>query len=375
MLIDHLLSKEVPQAISRKVMSHTARILRKGLNSEVFLEVAETAVDKIKKSNMGQGMEDADSILRNDLFASCLEEGDFIRAAEALAGLNVESSARTYQVVEKADHYVKIAECYLMNDDSMEAEIFVNKAMPLMSEVLMKEIEGNTTRGQQLNLRYKVTHSRVLDSNRKFLDAAWNYYELSQFVNIKADELLELFGKATTCAILGKAGPQRDRILGSLYKDERLGTLEQLEGYSTHAQVLTKMYMQQILRRTELRAFEDSLSPHQKAMTSDKMTIPQRAVIEHNMAAAAHIYENIRFAELGNVLEIDAQNAERIAAKMISESRLNGYIDQIDGVLHLEDDMDTLKNWDDRISDLCLQVNKSWEDIEKTYPQLSPEIR
>ena len=41
---------------------------------------------------------------------------------------------------------------------------------------------------------------------------------------------------------------------------------------------------------------------------------------------------------------------------MISEGRLNGYIDQIDGVLHFVDDRDALKNWDERISELCVKV-------------------
>jgi hypothetical protein len=55
---------------------------------------------------------------------------------------------------------------------------------------------------------------------------------------------------------------------------------------------------------------------------------------------------------------------------MISEGRLNGYIDQIDGVLFFLDDRDVLKNWDERISELCVKVNKSCEEIGEKYPQL-----
>jgi len=217
-----------------------------------------------------------------------------------------------------------------------------------------------------LRLRYKATHGKVLDANRKFLDAAWNYYELSQTPAslIRADDLLVLLGKAATCAILGKAGPQRDRIIGSLYKDERLASLEQVDGFGTHAQVLSKMHMQHVLRRAELRAFEEGLMDHQKALMADGLTIPQRAIIEHNMAAAIKVYENIRFDELGNLLEISTSKAEQIAARMIGEGRLNGYIDQIDGVLYFSDDRDVLKNWDERITDLCVKVNKCCEEIE-----------
>ena len=74
-------------------------------------------------------------------------------------------------------------------------------------------------------------------------------------------------------------------------QDERLGSLEQVDGFATHAQVLGKMHMQHILRRAELRAFEEGLYDHQKALMGDGLSIPQRAVIEHNMAAAFKVYE------------------------------------------------------------------------------------
>jgi hypothetical protein len=35
---------------------------------------------------------------------------------------------------------------------------------------------------------------------------------------VVAEDLLEFLGRAITCAILGKAGPQRSRVLGMLFK-------------------------------------------------------------------------------------------------------------------------------------------------------------
>jgi hypothetical protein len=53
-------------------------------------------------------------------------------------------------------------------------------------------------------------------------------------------ELLQLLGSSVTCAILGKAGPQRSRILGTLHKDERKASLETLgKNYSAHAKART----------------------------------------------------------------------------------------------------------------------------------------
>lgn len=80
------------------------------------------------------------------------------------------------------------------------------------------------------------------------------------------EDLLQLLGKAVTCAILAKAGAQRSRVLGLLYKDERLHSLDHLPPFVCHSAVLTKMYKEQILRKDELSSFEDSLEAHQKAV-------------------------------------------------------------------------------------------------------------
>ena len=81
-----------------------------------------------------------------------------------------------------------------------------------------------------LILRYKSTYARVLDSNRKFLQAASRYHDLSQSNTdlVDADDLLQMLGKAATCANLAPSGPQRQRVLGLVYKDERLSQLDSL---------------------------------------------------------------------------------------------------------------------------------------------------
>ena len=40
--------------------------------------------------------------------------------------------------------------------------------------------------------------------------------------------------------------------------------------------------------------------------------------------------------ELGALLEVDPLRAEKIASQMITESRMNGSIDQIDSIVHFE---------------------------------------
>lgn len=54
-----------------------------------------------------------------------------------------------------------------------------------------------------------------------------------------------------------------------------------------------------------------------------------RAVTEHNLLAASKLYNNITFSELGALLQISPAKAEKIASQMITEGRMNGYIDQV----------------------------------------------
>ena len=65
-------------------------------------------------------------------------------------------------------------------------------------------------------------------------------------------------------------------------------------------------------------------------------SILERAVTEHNLLAASKLYNNITFTELGALLEVDPLRAEKIASQMITESRMNGSIDQISSIVHFE---------------------------------------
>ena len=95
----------------------------------------------------------------------------------------------------------------------------------------------------------KVCYARILDSKRKFLEAGTRYYQLSQLQGksfgartVSETELTQALLQAVTCAILAPAGPQRSRLLGTLYKDERSSRLP------SHG-VLEKMFMERLLRK------------------------------------------------------------------------------------------------------------------------------
>ncbi|OLQ01363.1 COP9 signalosome complex subunit 4 [Symbiodinium microadriaticum] len=82
---------------------------------------------------------------------------------------------------------------------------------------------------------------------------------------------------------------------------------------------------ERLIRGSEVQKFEDSLLPHQKATGGDGATVLERAVLQHNVLAASRVSN-----------QVTPERAEKIAAKMIAESRLAGFIDQKSGIIHFE---------------------------------------
>lgn len=148
----------------------------------------------------------------------------------------------------------------------------------------------------------QVCQGRVLDYKRKFIEAASRYNELSYKTIIHEQERITALKSAMTCTILANAGQQRSRMLAILYKDERCQGLPDFG-------ILEKMYLDRLIKRSELKDFESRLYTHQKALTSDGSTILDHAVIEHNLLAASKLYNNITFEGLGALLEIPGKIA------------------------------------------------------------------
>jgi COP9 signalosome complex subunit 4 len=153
-----------------------------------------------------------------------------------------------------------------------------------------------------------------------------------------------------------------DRVLGMVYKDERLLQLDSIEEFQSHSSVLTKMYLNRIVQKKELEQFESSLADHQRAIMADGLTIVERGVLEHNMVAVSHLYTSIYFSQLGELLGVvDGEKAERVAAKMITDGSLSGSIDEMEGVLYFHPpnkDESSLLHWDETITSFCVQLNK-----------------
>lgn len=150
-------------------------------------------------------------------------------------------------------------------------------------------------------------------------------------------------------------------MLATLFKDERC---QQLPCFN----ILEKMYLDRIIRKSEMCSFSEMLAAHQKATTSDGSSILDRAVVEHNLLSASKLYNNITFDELGALLEIEPRKAEKIASQMITETRMSGSIDQIASIVHFET-REVLPTFDEQIQSICFQVNNIIEKVSQAAPQ------
>merc|ERR1712194_135331 len=136
-----------------------------------------------------------------------------------------------------------------------------------------------------------------------------------------------------------------------------------------HHDILQKMFMDRLIRGSEAAKFEESLLPHQKATMADGQTVLERAILQHNVLAASRVYKNMRLRELGSLLEVPPERAEKISAKMISEQRLNGYIDQKTGIIHFVTDDENLQQWDRHIRNVCMFGPFVWVDAGFQLPK------
>ncbi|KAL3505282.1 hypothetical protein ACH5RR_035123 [Cinchona calisaya] len=281
-------------------------------------------------------------IIREKLAELYESEQLWSKAAQMLSCIDLDSGMRVIDDTFRLSKCVQIACLYLEDDDAVNAEAFINKASFLVSN----------SRHEVLNLQYKVCYARILDLKRKFLEAALHYYDISQIEKLQIgdeyvlginfldgvksrnlyldvmvlhygyflhvseidEEALEqALAAAVTCMTLAAAGPQRSRVLATLYRDERCSKLMVYP-------ILQKVYLESILRKPEIDAFAEELKLHQ---------------------------------------------AEKIASSMIYEDRMRGSIDQVEAIIQFEDDSKDLQQWDHQIVGLCQALNDVLDSMAK----------
>jgi len=342
-----MVSEDTALLVSRQMLTTFAQLL-KDLPADLHKEVAAFSLPLMEQRAVA--FEEQVSTIREHLAAVYEIEEDWRQAATVLKGIPLESSSIIIPDEYKANIYVKIAQLCLEDEESVQADMYINRAAQLMNKV----------KDPVLQLRYKVCFAKIMDSKRKFIEASMRYYELSQIVG--EGERMDALSFAVTCAILAQAGPQRSRVLATLYKDERSSKLSNFD-------ILEKMYLERVLRKAEVQAFAKDLKEHQLAKLADGSTVLDRAVMEHNLLSASKIYNNITFSELGALLEVTPEQAEEVASRMIVENRMNGSIDQIEKLIQFSNQSEKLMLWDAHIETLCHAVNTLVETLTIKYPK------
>eukprot|EP01100_Stratorugosa_tubuloviscum_P014722 TRINITY_DN801_c2_g1_i1.p1 TRINITY_DN801_c2_g1~~TRINITY_DN801_c2_g1_i1.p1 ORF type:complete len:384 (-),score=172.49 TRINITY_DN801_c2_g1_i1:89-1240(-) len=333
----------LPLVISRPLLNELASSFS-NFSEEKQIELITFGLNKLTSRVVS--FEEAVTTLREQLASIYQKKEDFLQAAKALEGIPLESGHRVVDNEYKFKTYVRIAQLYLEEDEHILAENFITKASHI----------SNLSKDTNYLLVFQVCFSKLLDFKLKFLEASRNYYQLLPSLN--ESDALQSLQTATACAILAQAGPPRSRLLALYYKDERSSKLPSFE-------MLEKMFLERIVKPSDVVNFSTLLLPHQKVQVGENLTVLDRAVIEHNLLSASKIYECITFEELGKLLGISAERAEKTTAKMIFEERLKGRIDQLDNLIYFENEKNTIVQWDHQIASACYAANRAIELISK----------
>ncbi|KAG2184541.1 hypothetical protein INT43_000450 [Umbelopsis isabellina] len=382
--VDSILQEQVGLVVSRQALSEFIIAIDEKVNdAETKKDIFPFTIEKIQSRVVS--FEEQMSSLREKLASVYEQEEEYVEAAKILQGIPLDSGHRVVSDDYKLKIYIKIIRLFLEEDEAIAAETYLNRAA-----LLIPNSEDLVT-----NLTYKLSQARILDSKRRFLEACSKYHELSYVSELDEEERLRCLGAAVQCAVLAGAGPQRSRALATLYKDERT---QQLSSYP----VLEKMFLDRVLRPSEVSEFSSSLKPHHLARLADNTTVLDRAVIEHNLLSASKIYNNIMFDQLAALLNTSSEQAEQVASRMIAEGRMIGSIDQIEQLIFFESggasveengepvasnvsaatstghgviaskrigqSMIEAVKWDNAIQSLCHQVEDIIEHIQTKYP-------
>ncbi|MCJ1479274.1 hypothetical protein MMC13_007959 [Lambiella insularis] len=312
--VDSILGEGLGVVAARPLLGAYVESLKGIASSEVKIDSGRHALEALQSRVVS--FEEQDAAIREILADAFQEEEDYVEAAKILQGLQLESSQRKVSDDIKVRTWIRICRLYLEEDDTTSAESYLNRAKNLLYKI----------DDVKLILMFQLSQARILDSRRKFLDASQAYHRFSLSLAVAEDERAFALSKAISCAVLAPAGPQRSRVLGKLFKDERAFQLDEFG-------ILEKMFLDRLISPTEVTNFAKKLAPHQLARTADGSTVLAKAVIEHNLLGASRLYTNISVVELGTLLNLNAGKAEDYAARMLEQKRLAGRIDQIDGII------------------------------------------
>ena len=282
----------------------------------------------------------------------------FQDAARTLAEIPLDQGLPSFEDDYKFSLYVMLAELQLKCGNEVSAENYLNNARPLEREAKIQ---------QGARDRFNLCYARVLDSSRKFVEAANRYFLVSS--GVEESDALEALRRATVCATLAEPSAARNRVLGALYRDEKRSKLGDV------GSVIEKLFHQRVLRQLDI----DSLKPllltqHQAVGTDKKTTVFDLAITRHNIVSASKIYSSITFEDLGALLGTNSEQAETLVSQMAAQGRISATIDQLEGYVSFVGNAAVpILRWDNQIDTVGNLIATVAETIVKKHPEFEPK--
>uniref|UniRef100_A0A1A9WCS1 PSMD12/CSN4-like N-terminal domain-containing protein n=1 Tax=Glossina brevipalpis TaxID=37001 RepID=A0A1A9WCS1_9MUSC len=299
--VDNMISGKVSFVLAGLTMTNVVSRLSQ-LNDIQSMNLAQITLKKLEKNPIFE-KHIADLI---QLVVEIVERHGFAsEAAKTLATLPLETNSTYNTPLFKFDTYVKIARLFLAADDVDQAEIYINRAAVLQAKIT----------AQQSNVAHRMCYARILERKHKFVEAAKQYVDLSAIPYVS----MPVLQRAIICTILSPVCELRSALLAQLYQDPRIKSLLAHE-------IIEKMHLLIVVKRPELQQFETLLQEHHKTITADGLSILDRAIIEHNVMAGDKVCDIIAFDALAAMSGTATHLTELVAARMIAEGRLDGFI-------------------------------------------------
>ncbi|GAA5956146.1 hypothetical protein JCM3765_005466 [Sporobolomyces pararoseus] len=376
-LTSTVVSNDFPQIVARQVLSDYVNQILSSSKSKIEedRDLKKQVLNKsleVLQPRVNQFENEICTLREN--YADLLEQDEeFPEAAKVLIGIPLESGTKSDSYKLKV--YIRIVRLFLEEEDSTSADTYFNRAS-LLAHSASDDVE--------VSLQFKLCQARMFDYSRKFQEASSKYHEISYVSVLAEEERLQALSAAIVCAVLAPAGPNRSRILTSLYKDERSSS-------TSHFKILSKMFLDQMIKPKEVEIFSSNLSSHQLAKLPPTKTIvppptttteereevevegkngPEtvldRAMMEHNVLSCSRVFNSITFSGLGGILGLKPLAAEVMARTMIQQKRLYAKIDQIDQCIFFDNQQHVDKlGTDGIVSNVAQQSGNSGREDEE----------
>ncbi|KRX95188.1 COP9 signalosome complex subunit 4, partial [Trichinella pseudospiralis] len=340
-MIDFVLSERMGLTATRTFISGFLDIVK-----EMSESLAVPLVTHVLESLEGR------VISLEDQANTAAKKQEWRKAADYLASIPWENRSED---IEGAFAYLRIAAYYIEAADFQEAETYVHRS----SQIFKCE-------NCDIEARKKMLCARILQGRQKFNDAAKRFYEVSLCILLPVEERTQMIRSAVLCAILSPVNQLRSRLLSALYKDSRTKQFPLFP-------ILEKMFFENILPLDLAAEVEKELPVHQLQPTKDGFTVAQSAFIEHGLMSASKFYKNITLKDMGNLLHVSEETAEKFAARMIFQNRLDAQIDGIKKILMFKT-RSGLEFLNEHIRYACESLNSINDDIAAAYPEWYEKI-